>query len=56
MSSNLNYNFSVIIQPRAASAVINIINNKDVLLVFSLVLVVDLILLMVGYIRNREVL
>ena len=56
LSSNLNYNFSVIIQPRAASAVINIINNKDVLLVFSLVLVVDLILLMVGYIRNREVL
>lgn len=56
LSSNLNYNFSVIIQPRAASAVINIISNSDVLLVFSLVLVVDLILLVVGYIRNREML
>lgn len=56
LSSNLNYNFRVIIQPRAASAITNTISGKDVLLVFTLMLVVDLILLAVGYIRNREVL
>lgn len=54
LSSNLNYNLKVIIQPRAASAVTDIIHSMDVIIVFALVTLIDLILLVIGYIRNRE--
>lgn len=51
---NLNYNLSVIIQPRAASAVTDIIHSREVVIIFMLVILIDLLLLTIGYIRNRE--
>lgn len=51
-----NYNLSIIIQPRAASALVAIIQSKDVVAIFLLISLIDLILLVFGYLRNREVL
>ena len=56
LRSNLNYDLGVIIQPRAASAVIDIIHSVDVIIVFAIVTLVVLISLVIGYIRNRETL
>lgn len=53
---HLNYILSVIIQPRAASALTNNIQSMDVIIVFLVVALVDLVLLGVGYIRNGETL
>ncbi|MDE7424627.1 MAG: hypothetical protein K2N51_13225 [Lachnospiraceae bacterium] len=53
---HLNYKLSVIIQPRAASALTNNIQSMDVIIVFLVVALVDLVLLGVGYIRNGETL
>lgn len=50
-----NYDFSIMIQPRAASALVTTIKGSDVFLVFFLLVMADIVLLLIGYLRNREV-
>lgn len=49
-------NLNIIIQPQAASALVQIIRGRDVLMEFLTVLLLDVILLVIGYVRNRETL
>lgn len=56
LKKHLNYNLNIIIQPQAASALVQIIHSEDILLTFSLVLLLDIALLIIGYMRNRETL
>lgn len=54
LRNNLNYNLKVIIQPRAACSILDIIHGRDVIMVFALVALADFVLLGIGYIRSRE--
>lgn len=56
LKDNLNYNLGVIVQPRAASAIVNTISTSNVLLIFGIVLIIDVILLIFGHIRSKEIL
>lgn len=49
-------NLHIIIQPQAASALVQIIRGRDVLMAFLTVLLLDAILLVIGYVRNKETL
>lgn len=49
-----NYDFMLIIQPMVGAMSKNIISSVDVLIVFGLIIVIDTVLLIGGYIRNRE--
>lgn len=56
LKGHLNQQLSILIQPQAASALVQIIRGRDVLMEFLTVLLLDVILLVIGYVRNRETL
>lgn len=56
LKDHLNQQLSIIIQPQAASALVQIIRGRDVLMAFLMVLLLDVVLLVIGYMRNRETL
>lgn len=55
LNEHTNYDLGIILQPRATSAMTTIISGKDVGLVFGVLTLLDVAILLVGYIRNREV-
>lgn len=56
LKGHLNQQLSILIQPQAASALVQIIRGRDVLMAFLTVLLLDAILLVIGYVRNKETL
>lgn len=56
LANQMQYNLSVIIQPRAASSLSVCITTADLLLVFGSLFAVIMVMLLVGFKRNRDVL
>ncbi len=56
LANQMQYNLSVVIQPRAASSLPVCITTADLLLVFGLLFAVIIVTLLVGFKRNRDVL
>lgn len=52
---NLEHKLSIINQPRAASAVVNLITFQDVILVYIVTILIVLVLCMFGIWRNKEI-
>ena len=55
-SDSLQYSISIIMQPRAASSLPVCITVDNVLMVYGVLLVIDLIALFIGFKRNRDAL
>lgn len=56
LANYMQYNLSIIIQPRAASALSTCITTADVVLVFASLFAVDVIVAFIGCRRNRDAL
>ena len=56
LANQMQYNLSVIIQPRAASSLSVCITTADLLLVFGSLFAVVAAVLLIGFKRNRDVL
>lgn len=55
LGEQVNYMLAIILQPRAACSFMTYIRGLDVVTVFGMLLCMDVIVLIVGYIRNRNV-
>lgn len=56
LANSLQYSVSIIMQPRAASSLPVCITGTNVLLVYSVLLAIDLVVLFIGFKRNRDAL
>ena len=52
----LPYDIRIIIQPRSASAISELVTGRDIFLTFGIWLAVDIVLVIIGLIRNRDIL
>ena len=56
LANKMQYNLSIIIQPRAVSSLSTCITSTDLLLVFVSLIIVDIVVLLIGFKRNRDAL
>ena len=56
LANKMQYNLSIVIQPRAASSLSACITSNDLLLVFGSLFIVDMVVLLTGFQRNKDAL
>lgn len=56
LTNKMQYNLSIVIQPRAASSLYTCITSNNLLLVFAALVIVDIVVLLIGFQRNKDAL